>query len=456
MTSYRLALNSGLVLFVSLALGCHGGGSTAPDGKAGSGGGGASGGTGGTGGTTATAGAGGGGTSGMAGHAGTGGAGTGGASGGATGSAGQDGGASGGAGGASDGGVDAGKPALSAGPCSGPVDPNLPIVKLSDTGCMDAANPTKMAAIVVPYEVNSPLWSDNANKERGFVLPAGKKIHVKDCAATPSECPAGTQDDGKWLMPVGTVMVKSFGFDGKLVETRLLVHADAATWNGYTYQWNTAQTAATVVPADEDVIPANKRAKVSFNTGTRTVDWTFPFRFDCTGCHTMTAGGTLGPETRQMNRTVGGMNQIDRWKAMSLFETAPKTPYVAALVLPYDGQLGTATGTVEQRARSYLHANCSYCHRPDNDTVGWLDFRFGTALKDTGACGKTPMKGEIGVTGAQIFKPTKPMESAMWLRMNAPFMDDKTRMPQLATYVVDTAGLKVLADYITATTTCPQ
>jgi uncharacterized repeat protein (TIGR03806 family) len=389
---------------------------------------------------------------GAGGHTSTGGTGGGGASGGTTGTAGQD-------GGAPDvgGGPDAGKPALSAGPCSAPVKAELPIVKLADTGCMDATNPTKMAAIVVPYEVNSPLWSDNADKARGFVLPAGKKIHVKDCAATPSECPAGTQDDGKWVMPVGTVMIKSFSFDGKIVETRLLVHADATTWNGYSYQWNTAQTEATVVPADEDVVPANMRAKVAFNTGARTVNWTFPYRFDCGGCHTPSAGGTLGPETRQMNRTVGGMNQIDRWKTMSLFETAPKTPYLAALVLPYDGQLGTVPvgATVEQRARSYMHANCAYCHRPDGEAVNWLDFRLTTALKDTGACGKAPMKGDVGVAGAQILKPTKPMESAIWLRMNAPFAGDKTRMPQLATYIVDAAGLKVIGDWITATTTCP-
>jgi len=68
-------------------------------------------------------------------------------------------------------------------------------------------------------------------------------------------------------MPVGTVMVKSFGFDGKLIETRLLVHPDATTWNGYSYKWNEAQTDATVVPADEDLLPINTRASVTFNTG---------------------------------------------------------------------------------------------------------------------------------------------------------------------------------------------
>jgi hypothetical protein len=231
---------------------------------------------------------------------------------------------------------------VAAAPCSAPANANAPIAKLTETGCVDKQNPTKMASIVIPYELNSPLWSDNADKSRGFVLPAGKKIHVKDCAATPAECPKGNQDDGKWVMPAGTVMVKNFSFDGKLVETRLFVRANATTWNGYSYRWNEAQTEATVTPADEDLPPApadavpsgDQHIKVNFNTGTRTVTWVYPYRFDCGGCHTEQAGGTLGPETQQMNRVVGGMNQIDRWKAMNLFETAPKTPYKTALVLP--------------------------------------------------------------------------------------------------------------------------
>jgi hypothetical protein len=129
-------------------------------------------------------------------------------------------------------------------------------------------------------------------------------------------------------------------------------------------------------------------------------------------------------------------------------------PYQDALVLPYDSQLGTASGTPEQRTRSYLHANCAYCHRPDSDFPS-MDFRLDTTLKNMGACGVAPMKSTVGVDGALILKPTKPMESVMWLRMHSPKIDEKTRMPQLATYVVDDAGLKLVGDWITSITACP-
>jgi uncharacterized repeat protein (TIGR03806 family) len=357
---------------------------------------------------------------------------------------------------------DGGGNALASGPCTVFAKADQPIAKLADTGCMDPKNPTKLAPFVVPYEVNSPLWSDNANKERGFVIPKGSKIHVKDCATASAECTQGPQDTGKWVMPVGTVMVKSFSFDGKLVETRLLMRADENTWNGYSYQWNEAQTEATVVPADDDASLNNMRAHVMFNTGQRTVSWIFPYRFDCTGCHTKSAGSTLGPETRQMNRKLGNVatnpNQIDAWKTMGLFENAgPPTPYQAALVLPYDGQLGTApkgAATLEARARSYLHANCAYCHRPDGDFSN-MDFRVDTTFKNMGACGVTPAKGDVGVSGALVLSPGQPMMSSMWLRMHAAYMGDRTRMPQLATYVLDDLGLGVISDWITSVKACP-
>jgi hypothetical protein len=317
---------------------------------------------------------------------------------------------------------------------------------------MDATTPTALASVVVPYEVNSPLWSDGANKWRGLRVPPGAKIHVKTCATTPGECPNGTADDGKWVFPVGTVTVKSFGFDDKLVETRLFVHSDASTWVGYSYAWNEAQTDATLVPTDG--------AEVTFHTGQQTVDWHYPSRLDCMTCHVGTAGWTLGPETAQMNRVVGGANQIDQIAALELFDAPVPTPYKAALVVPYPSQAGAppASATVEERARSYLQANCAFCHRPDDYVFPNLDLRSGTALPDTMTCGLDPAKGDQGVSGAKILDPGHPLTSTMVLRMNAPADDadgKHGRMPKVASYVVDQAGLTLIGDWISSITSCP-
>lgn len=352
------------------------------------------------------------------------------------------GGAGGSIGGGGTGGLDGGPNIIQT--CVPPPAIDQPAAKLSQTGCMDPSDTKKMAASVIPYDVNSPLWSDGADKQRGMALPNLAKIHVKDCAAHPSEC-LGMADDGKWVFPVGTVMVKSFLFDNKLVETRLFVHLDDATWVGYSYKWDEAQTDATIVGTDGD--------EVMFNTGTHTVDWHYPTRMNCMSCHTPIGGSTLGPETAQMNRVPAGtnQNQIERLTALGLFETPPAKPYKAAF--------GDPLATTEARAREYLHANCAFCHRPDDNNFATIDLRYDTPFKDTFTCGVTPEKGNQGTIGATIIEPGQPSKSVMVLRMMAPPADangNHGRMPKIASYVVDTNAVNLISQWINGITSCPQ
>lgn len=342
--------------------------------------------------------------------------------------------------------------------CVPPADQNQPPQMLSQTGCMDPDDPKILARSVIAYEVNSPLWSDGADKLRGMALPMGGKIHVKNCAASPAECPGMRDyaDDGKWVLPVGTVMVKSFLFDSKFLETRLLVRFDATTWVGYTYEWNEAQTDATLVGTERD--------EVMFVTGQRTVHWRFPSRRDCMKCHLEGASFALGTETSQMNRVVGGMNQIDKLAALDAFDAPVPKPYKAALVAPYPSQAGSppANATLEQRATSYLHANCSFCHRP-NDEVDCtsepcLDLRFGLPLASRSVCDVAPGKGDFGIAGAATLSPGRPAQSIMSYRMRTKADDDLGnygRMPQIASYVVDQMAVDLVNSWITSIAACP-
>ncbi len=336
--------------------------------------------------------------------------------------------------------------------CMPPADVFSPITELSQTGCVDPTNPSQPSASAVSYEVNSPLWSDTADKTRAFVLPAGAKIHVRDCAANAADCPNGPADDGRWNFPVGSVLIKTFAFDDRLIETRLFMHVDASNWVGYSYQWDEAQTEATLVDGSG--------AEVMFNTQTRVVDWHYPSQKDCLNCHNNSAGSTLGPETAQLNRTVAGMNQIDRLATLGVFETAPAKPYKAALVAPYPGPADDppSTATSEQKARSYLHANCGFCHRPGGNFANF-DLRNDTAIKDMMLCNADATKGAIenypGKT--KLLVPGKAMDSLLWLRMNEP-NPLKGRMPQIASFVVDQSATSLVGAWINAldTTTCPQ
>jgi len=429
-----------LVVFVSLLVGGCTATGVIPSGQAGQGGPGVAGGGGGSAGASGVAGAAGS-TAGVAGA-------TAGAAGTATGAAGT----------TTDGGTPDGSPATDAGTdapvvgnCSPPDDIFNPIGTLSLTGCVDQNDPTKLTARAVTYEVNSPLWSDGADKTRAFVLPAGQKIHIDP-------------PTGKWVFPVGTVMIKNFIFDGKLVETRLFMHADDSTWVGYGYEWNgqgsAKQTEATIVGVGRD--------DVMFDTGQRTVHWYYPSRQDCMDCHNDVAGNTLGPSNAQMYRTVAGdtQNQLAKFQAMGLFDAAPVAPTAdQVLVTPYPGQLGSppASATLDQKARSYLQANCAHCHQPNNGFIMSpfpnFDLRYTTALKDANICNVPVAKGSVpGSTATTILVPGQPMSSVMWVRMNAPFSDDADtsgRMPQIGTHVVDAMGVQLISDWITHLTACP-
>jgi uncharacterized repeat protein (TIGR03806 family) len=334
------------------------------------------------------------------------------------------------------------------GACVPPLDVYAPIEKLSQTGCMDPSDPKKFSPRAIRYELNSPLWSDAADKARAFVLPTGKKIRIRDCKQVPSDCPAGMADDGRWDFPIGTVMIKSFMFDAKLVETRLFMHMNDGTWVGYGYQWNEAQTEATIVPFD--------RVATTFDTGKRKVTWQYPSRKDCMDCHNDKSGSTLGPETAQMNRLVDSRNQIDAFAELGLFETAPAKPYKTALVAPYaTPQDNPPVGaTDEQKARSYLHANCAFCHRPDGLFPNF-DLRYDVALKDMKICNVNAIKGTIGSsTSTTLLKPGAETESVLWQRMNQSNPDDG-RMPQIGSYVIDDAGQKTVAAWIHGLKSCP-
>jgi len=317
---------------------------------------------------------------------------------------------------------------------------------LSQTGCINMADPTKPAAGLIPYSVRSALWSDGASKERFVRVPDGTKIHVLDCAVETDACKdpglgGKGEDDGHWDMPVGSVLVKNFSIEGKHIETRLLLHRSTSNisgWIGFSYEWNDAQTDATLLPdnADGKDKPVGSAQQV----------WHYPSRGQCMDCHTRYAGRSLGPTTAQLNADFayaeGSMNQLEKFKALGLFEAPPKD------IAGYPDPAGT--DMLEGRARSYLQTNCAICHRPGGAATT-VDLRFSTAFADTKLCEKVE---HIENVPAYRLAPGSPLKSTMSVRMHAL---DMLRMPKFGSKVVDAVGTKLIDDWITAmpTNACP-
>jgi hypothetical protein len=172
--------------------------------------------------------------------------------------------------------------------------------------------------------------------------------------------------------------------------------------------------------------------------------------------------------TAQMNRTVNGANQIDTFVSMGLFDTsAPKKPYATPTVEPYAnaalGLNGSDAG-LDQRARSYLAANCSVCHRPDIIDKGF-DLRYSNSLFGTHICNQPDQDGlpSMPSTSYVDLVPGDHANSSMYIRMTTPipasdptYMNDVGHMPPLAAYTVDQQGAMLIGQWIDSIKTCPD
>ncbi|MEZ0228775.1 MAG: PQQ-dependent sugar dehydrogenase, partial [Planctomycetota bacterium] len=284
---------------------------------------------------------------------------------------------------------------------------------LAATGLFSDLAAQKLRPEVIPYTVAEPLWSDGAAKSRGMLVPGLQKVTRTDRDA--------------WTFPADSLLVKTFSLGARPIETRLLVQT-SGQWYGYSYEWNDQGT-------DGALLPRAKQKTVNGQV------WHYPGRGDCAQCHTSAAGFLLGVTSAQLNtdfdyRPLGGPlgNQLTVLDGVGIFTT------------PLGSLPAPRNGTLEQRARSYLDANCAMCHRPGGGTTTPLDLRYETPLGQTGMIGAPPQAGDLGVAGARIVANGDPARSVLHLRMTT--LDTKTRMPPLASSVVDQAGAQLVSDWI--------
>lgn len=102
--------------------------------------------------------------------------------------------------------------------------------KLSQLGCFDAASSSLPGPGLVPYDVNAPLWSDDADKQRWLAIPDGTSITV--------------DAEGHFVLPKGAVVLKTFMREGQRLETRVWMNHPDAGWQGYSYRWEAPGRAA--------------------------------------------------------------------------------------------------------------------------------------------------------------------------------------------------------------------
>jgi uncharacterized repeat protein (TIGR03806 family) len=313
---------------------------------------------------------------------------------------------------------------------------------LSDVGVFTDLPNLKPAASLVAYSVQSPLWSDGADKQRWVALPAHETVDF-----TPS---------GPWHFPVGTVFVKHFSMalderrpaELKRLETRLLVAAADAGFYGLTYRWNAQGDDAELV-ADAQF---EELQVIGADGSTRAQTYFYPGPRDCLTCHNAAAGHVLGVRTAQLNGPFAGphptddeaaTNQLAGWVSRGSFGAVPNLD--ALDEYPRLSALTDETQSLEQRVRSYWDANCSMCHGVQSSLRAEWDARYRTPLAEQGVLWGTALNG--GRDGAvHLIEPGFPERSIMYQR-NATLLSGQ-RMPPLASNRRDEAYLRVLERWI--------
>jgi uncharacterized repeat protein (TIGR03806 family) len=283
---------------------------------------------------------------------------------------------------------------------------------------------------VTPYTLNTPLFSDYAEKFRFAYVPRGKKI--------------GWRDDGVLDFPVGSVLVKSFGYpvdmrkpdeNVRILETRLLVRRTSG-WVAMPYVWNADGSDATLQRA-------GKRIDVGWthSEGTpRAISYSVPNVNQCKGCHIDSAGAMtlIGPKARN----------LDNGSQLQALQKAGLLDRVAAKIERLPVWNDPKTGTVEARARAYLDVNCAHCHNRAGpaDTSGlWLGWHE-TPGPNLGV-GKRPTAAGRGSGGLEFaIAPGKPDQSYLLYRMKS--LDPGIAMPELGRATVHDEGVALLGQWI--------
>jgi uncharacterized repeat protein (TIGR03806 family) len=308
---------------------------------------------------------------------------------------------------------------------------------LSQTGAFSDTRNLVPSEGLIPYDLVEPFWSDGAAKSRWVAVPDAK------VAYSPT---------GDWTFPKGTVFVKTFELPTEAaspgvkrrLETRLLVCDSAGGVYGVVYKWRPDLS-------DAELLTTSLTEEIPIKTATGGVGrqtWYYPSRQDCLACHNAKTSGVLGVKARQMNRAFtypSGVtdNQIRAWNHAGLFTAdLGKTDLTK---LPTLAAADDVTRSVQDRARSYLDANCAQCHRPGG-TVAYFDARFDTPLEKQQLI-DGPILINQGIDKPRVISPHDIWRSIIYMRVNT--VDD-VKMPPIARETIDQKGVKLLQDWITS------
>lgn len=292
---------------------------------------------------------------------------------------------------------------------------------------------------VLPYDLNSPLFSDYAHKARFVWMPEGRSAQYTT--------------EGVLDFPEGTVLIKNFYYENnetdlsrgrRILETRLLIHR-SETWEAVGYIWDDTQTEAylEVIGDIKEVEWIDKKGAL------QRVDYIIPNKNQCKNCHAKNKQLLpIGPKVQNLNKSFtyadGSKNQLEQWSALGYlagYRPEQEHPQLAV----WDQ---VESGSLHERALAYLDINCGHCHNPEGaaNTSG-LTLTAQAEMNTALGLYKPTVSAGAGTGGhSYSIVPGNPEESILVYRMNA--TDPGAMMPELGRRLVHEEGVKLISAWI--------
>lgn len=282
---------------------------------------------------------------------------------------------------------------------------------------------------VIGYDLNTPLFSDYAVKNRFVYVPEGQTARYTE---------TGVLD-----FPVGSALIKSFGYPAdfrdpdspvRWIETRVLLRREDG-WIALPYIWNADGTDAVLARAGRR-LPASW---IDEHGERREISYRVPNQNQCKTCHAREGEiALIGPSARNLNNG----RRLAQWVDWSILDRAPAN---APRVPRWDDE---SDGTLVERANAYLDVNCAHCHNAAGSASNsGLFLAYEESNPVTRGILKRPVAAGRGSGGFDFdIEPGRPERSILLFRMQT--SDPGIAMPELGRELLHEEGIALIRRYI--------